>query len=122
MYTLDIAGQGNEGANSIHILGSSATGHLFSDLISVTNTTYTWTQYIKAPLGSGEFGFYIDEYDINGNWLSGQWKGAIFAPFTGNQTISYQPTSANVTQIGLQYYMWTGSTFDLYLDSISLTN
>lgn len=114
--------QGNNGLNSINFTKPAKHSHLFSANIPVTNVTYSWKQYIKAASGSGEFGFYIDEFNDTGNWISGQWKGAIWSPFTGIHTISYTPSSLQVKSIRLQYYIVTNSNFNLYLDSVSLTN
>ncbi len=122
IFALDTTSQGNNGANSIRVLSSPAAAHLFSEQIAVDQATYTWSQYVKAlSLSGGEFGFYIDEYDANGNWISGQWKGAIYAPFTQIATFGYTPTSANVKKVGLQLYITAGTTANIFLDSVSLS-
>lgn len=121
VYSVNTASQGDNGVNSVHVVSSATARHLFSDKIAVEQSTYSWKSYIKATTLAGEFGFYIDEYDVNGNWVSGQWKGAIYGPFTQIATFAYTPTAANVAQIGLQYYLVGGSTADLYLDSVSLS-
>lgn len=121
VFVLDSARNGNDGINALKVLNSSLSRHLFSALIPVEQTTYVWKTYINALSLSGEFGFYIDEYDANGNWISGQWKGAIYGPFTQVAGFTYTPTSTNVTQIGLQYYVVGGTTVNLFMDSVSLT-
>jgi peptidoglycan/xylan/chitin deacetylase (PgdA/CDA1 family) len=120
VYTVNSLSQGNAGINSILLGNTTRSSHLFSDRIPVDATkTYTWQTYIKAPSLNGEFGFYIDEYDAAGNWISGQWKGMVTAGFTGTNSIGYTPTSTNVKTAGLQYYATTGS-YQIYLDSVNL--
>lgn len=118
----DLASQGNDGANSVKLTISGVKTHLFSALTTIPSATtaYTWSSYIKTANLSGEFGFYIDEYDAAGTWISGQWKTMINAPYTGTLNIAYTPTSANVKQVRLQYYTVTGATGDVYLDSVNL--
>lgn len=121
-FSIDTNSQGNQGTNSLHLVSNTTNSHVFSKLMVIDVTkTYLWTQFVKAT-GAGEFGFYIDEYDASGNWISGQWKGAIYSNFNQEARISYTPTSAAVNSIRLQYYAVPGSTFDLYLDSVSLTS
>lgn len=118
-FTLDFGSQGNHGTNSLHLLSNSAVSHVFSKQISVEyGSEYSWKQYINTVTGNGEFGFYIDEYDANGNWISGQWKGMLDNPFSGIKEFSYTPTSSNVKSVRLQYYVTANSSFDLILDSV----
>ncbi len=122
-FTVDTTSKGNAGTNSLKIAANSAYAHAFTGMITVNPaTTYTWSQYISALTGTGEFGFYIDEYDAAGTWLSGQWKGMITGPVTGVQSFTYKPTSANVNKVRLQYYTTPNSTFNLYVDSVNLSN
>ncbi|MBU1867993.1 hypothetical protein KJ608_00840, partial [Patescibacteria group bacterium] len=67
-----------------------------------------------------EFGFYIDEYDTAGNWISGQWLGAIYADMNDTVKIDYKPTSANVHHIRLQNYYYGTTGGNVYLDNVSL--
>lgn len=119
--SIDTTSKGNDGVNSLNITPNQQYGHIFNDTIILpdTTSTYHWTQYINTLNGVGEFGFYIDEYDANGNWISGQWKGMIITMFTGVKDITYIPTSPQVHSIGLQYYVVPDSTFNLYLDSVT---
>jgi peptidoglycan/xylan/chitin deacetylase (PgdA/CDA1 family) len=121
IYSLDTTSKGNNGANSVHISGFTSTGHLFSDPFTVEQAAYSWKTYINAISLVGEFGFYIDEYDAAGNWISGQWKGAIYGPFTQVASFGYTPTSTNVAKASLQYYLTGGSTADIYIDSVSVS-
>lgn len=121
-FAVDTTSNGNSGTNSLHLTPNSVYAHLFSDRITVNpSLTYTWKQYIRTVKAGGEFGFYIDEYDTNGNWVSGQWKGNITAMFTGTKQFSYKPSNTKVKTIRLQYYAVPNSTFDLYMDSVVLS-
>lgn len=110
----------NPGANTA--LAANAQGqqaHLFSAYIPIVpDTTYTWTTDIDIRYTQGEFGFYIDEYDVDGNWISGQWKGGYWESAVGTAVKEYQPTSANVDHIRLQYYIDANSMFALTLDNV----
>jgi hypothetical protein len=120
-YSLDTASNGNNGSQSIKLSANTTSAHLFSSVIPVNAaSTYTWSQFIKLLSGTGEFGFYIDEYDSNGAWISGQWKGMLDTAFSGIKTFSYTPSSTQVKSIRLQYYATPNSTFTLYQDSVSL--
>jgi peptidoglycan/xylan/chitin deacetylase (PgdA/CDA1 family) len=122
-FVIDLGTNGNNGANSLHIAANTNYAHAFSAKITVDPTkTYAWKQYVTTLSGTGEFGFYIDEYDANGNWVSGQWKGMITGAFTGSKDFTYTPTSVNVKTIRLQYYTVPNSTFNLFLDSVSLSS
>jgi len=120
-FTIDTTSKGNSGLNSLHF-NTNTKAHVFSEVIPVTyGNQYTWEQYINITFTNGEFGFYIDEYDTNGNWISGQWKGQLSSTSSELKSISYTPTSENVKTIGLQYYIVSGSTINIYIDSVSFS-
>lgn len=121
-FLLNTASQGTDGTNSVEVIPQAVRAHLFSARIPVTQQTYTWRQDISTSQAAGEFGFYIDEYNANGDWISGQWKGAVFQQFNGTWEISYTPSSAQVSTIGLQYYILENSVFNLLLDNIRFTS
>ncbi len=109
--------------NSVKMTSSSKNVHLFSPLVSVSSlTTYNMSTYVKiTQLSSGELGFYIDEYDANGNWISGQWKGAKYNVSTGNFNFSYKPTSGNVAKSSMQIYLTGNSGITAYVDNVVWT-
>ncbi len=118
-FVIDTSSKGNSGTNSLHLTSTLTSAHTFSDIIPVQyGKQYIWKQYIKMQYVGGEFGFYIDEYNSNGDWISGQWKGMVGSSFTGEKEIQYTPTSSNVKTVGLQYYVTPGSNINLYLDSV----
>jgi len=83
---------------------SSTAAHLFSPKVAVNpNTTYVLKNFLNLPsISSGEVGYYIDEYDQNGNWISGQWKTQEVDPFVEDMNFSYTPSSPEVSQASLQ--------------------
>ena len=117
--TVSTSSQGNEGTNSLHFSPPSGNVHAFGTRFPVGSGTYTWSQYVVTTSGTGEFGFYIDEYDANGNWISGQWKGGIWGASSGVQSFSYTRSSSNVAFASPQLYVLSGTTFDVYVDSVS---
>lgn len=119
-YLLNKLSLGNDGSNSVELNTNERT-HLFSETINIDNSSsYIWETYVRVEELGSEFGFYIDEYDSNGNWASGQWKGMVNSNQDGIVSINYNPTSSRVSQIGLQYYSVGGSPSLIYLDSVKL--
>lgn len=118
-FSLDTNAHGNSGANSIHYAPhQSDTAHLLSEKFIVDSALhYKWSQYLDIP-GTTDLNFYIDEYDANGNWISGQWKGKVIQGFTGTKSLTYIPTSNIVRFVRLQYSVTPGTTAEIYLDSV----
>lgn len=114
---LDTSSQGNNGSNSIHIKPkTNTTVYLFSDIVPVEyNTTYIWQTYLNMK--EGYMGFYIDEYNANGDWISGQQKAFLSPTFNGFKVLSYTPTSSDVKSIQVQYSTY-GDSNDIYIDSV----
>ncbi|HSX44981.1 MAG TPA: discoidin domain-containing protein [Candidatus Saccharimonadales bacterium] len=106
--------------NSVKITSAATNVHLFSPKITVDSTkTYSLSAFLNLKARtSGETGFYIDEYDANGNWISGQWKLAVTSLGSGTFQISYKPTSANVKQSSLQIYTTANSGITAYVDDV----
>lgn len=83
--------------------------------------SYQWDTFVKVESLGAEFGFYIDEYNAAGDWISGFWKGMVTSTQNGVKSIAYTPTSANVDRIRLQYYYVGGASSRIFLDSVKLT-
>ena len=81
--------------------------------------SYSLSSYAKiTQRTSGELGFYIDEYDANGNWISGQWKSARTTISAADSTINYTPSSASVASASLQIYITANSGIIAYVDNV----
>lgn len=120
--TLNTANKGSfpNPANSASLTAAaSGNVHLFSPRATVdSNLTYLVKSYLQlTAIASGEVGYYVDEFDSAGNWVSGQWIEAITAQTTRNVNFAYKPTSANVKAASLQVYATGGSGIQAYVDS-----
>lgn len=99
--------------------GSGSASHLFSPNVSVQHAkTYMLQSFLNVfARTSGEIGYYIDEHNTNGDWISGQWKGSKTALTVGDQIFTYVPTSAQVASARLQIYVTAGSGIQAYVDN-----
>ena len=100
---------------------TSATGanaHLFSPKVAVsTGNTYMLKNFLNLQADtSGTVGYYVDEYDANGNWVSGQYLKQETNPFVEDMNFTYKPTSAAVAQASLQIIV-SGKGMTGYLDN-----
>ncbi len=120
--TADSANNGSPSnpVNSVKAVSSAATAHLFSPKITVDPTKqYTLATYLKLQaITSGEVGFYVDEYDVNGNWISGQYKASIFTASSGDISLTYIPSSVNVKSASLQIIIVGNSGITAYIDDV----
>jgi peptidoglycan/xylan/chitin deacetylase (PgdA/CDA1 family) len=106
--------------NSVKFVAGSGNSHLFSPLATVaSDKTYMIKSYLNMTARtSGELGYYIDEYDANGNWISGQWIKSETTPSVKRQNLSYTPGSANVKKASLQIYVTGNSGITAYIDNV----
>ena len=111
-----------ESRASMRMIGGATVSHLFGPKIPVTSgNEYGLRFFINTQkFTAGELGFYIDEYDTAGNWISGQWKGAANNSFVIDEAYRYTPSSANVSHASIQVYMTAGSVGTAYLDNVEL--
>ena len=120
--TLDSGGNGSypDPTNSIKLTSGAtgAEGHLFSPLVTVDpSTTYVLKNFLNVQsISSGVVGFYLDEYDVNGNWISGQYRKTENSAFVENLNFTYKPSSANVSKARLQVIVG-GNGIVAYLDN-----
>ena len=123
-----VADSGNNGSpanpnNSVKMTATTQNTHLFSPKTTVNfGNTYSLSTYINIKqLTSGEVGFYVDEYDMNGNWISGKYITG--ARSVGSSTISFQyaPTSSNVKTASLQIILVGNSGITAYIDNVIWT-
>ena len=107
--------------NSVKMTATNINRHLFSPLIALTaGKTYSISAYVNVKqLTSGEVGFYIDEYDTSGNWISGQYKTGARAVGANTTSFSYTPTSSNVAKASLQVILVGNSGIVAYVDNVA---
>lgn len=106
-------------ANSVSLTAGSGNNHLFSPKVTVnSDDTYMIKSYLNlVDRTSGELGYYIDEYDVAGNWISGQWKHAETSQFAKMVNLTYTPSSANVKKASMQVYVTANSGIQAYVDT-----
>lgn len=104
----------------IKFVSSTKNTHLFSPQVAVTSTkSYTIKSDLELQtIASGVFAIYLDEYDANGNWVSGQYKLEKSAVYNGTISFSYAPSSANVAKASVQYIVLSNSGIQAYLDNV----
>lgn len=115
---------GNNGSypspkNSVRLSSGPSSAHLFSPTLQVLpTTTYMIKSFLKVEtIVSGEVGYYVDEYDEHGEWISGQWKNGEKSAFTENISFPYRPSSSKVKQARLQVFVTPGSGIKAYVDN-----
>ncbi len=122
--SLDSANNGShpDAVKSIKITSGATNAHLFAPKTDVDpNTTYMFKTYLNLQsISAGEVGYYIDEYDTNGNWVSGKFVRAEKTASAQNINITYKPTSANVKKASLQVYATPNPGIVAYLDNVQM--
>ena len=93
---------------SIEINSGATTGHLFSPKFSVNPyTKYMIKSFLDLKsINSGGVGYYIDEYNAQGQWISGQWKTQETNPFVEDMNYTYTPSSPAVASASLQFVIY----------------
>lgn len=119
------ADSGNNGSpddpiNSIKFVSTTSSIKILSPIIDVSSTgTYTIIGYLDIKeITAGEVGFYIDEYDADDVWISGQWRTARYSVSAGDLATTYTPSSANVAKASLQIYASDDVGITAYLDNV----
>ena len=116
--TLDTGNNGSypNPTDSIKVVSSSTASHLFSPKIAVTpGTTYVLKNFLNVvTISSGQVGYYIDEYNANGQWISGQWLKQEVSPFVEDMNFTYKPSSSSVSSASLQIVV-SGTGITAYL-------
>lgn len=106
--------------NSIALKATTRNTHLFSPKVTVDPLkTYSLVSYVKVQqLASGEVGFFVDEYDATGNWISGQYKTGVRGVSAGDVNIAYKPSSTTVRTASLQIIVAANSSIAAYYDDV----
>jgi peptidoglycan/xylan/chitin deacetylase (PgdA/CDA1 family) len=105
--------------NSVSLTATTANKHLFSPQVAVTPGTYKITGYLNVTArASGEVGFYIDEFNAAGQWISGQYKLGVAAIGVTSPDLTYSPTSTAVTKASLQVIIPGNSGLKAYFDDV----
>ncbi|GGH91536.1 hypothetical protein ACFFGR_18675 [Arthrobacter liuii] len=108
--------------NSVKMAATTANKHLFSPQVAVTAGTYKIASYLNVTARtSGEMGFYIDEYNAAGQWISGQYKLGVTAGGVTNVDLTYSPSTTAVAKASLQVIVQGNSGLQAYFDDVRWT-
>jgi peptidoglycan/xylan/chitin deacetylase (PgdA/CDA1 family) len=121
--TKDTANNGSYPSPTNSLLIKSNTSksvHLFSPKVSVDSTkSYFLKNFVNITKRSaGQLSFYIDEYDVNGNWVSGHTAVSESVVNVENMNFVYKPSSAAVKQASVQVAVDKGSNLQAYVDNM----
>jgi hypothetical protein len=120
-FTANAAGNGSapSAANSVAFSAIAKNTHLFSPIVAVDpSVTYLLKNYLSVNrILGGEVGFFVDEYDAAGTWISGQYKNGERTAFTESFNFTYKPTSANVKKASLQVIVTANSGITGFYDN-----
>lgn len=107
--------------NSIKMTATTANKHLFSPKVTLTTgKSYNISTFVNVKqLASGEVGFYVDEYDASGNWISGKYVTGARAVGSSTVSFSYTPTSATVKSASLQIILVANSGITAFVDNVA---
>jgi peptidoglycan/xylan/chitin deacetylase (PgdA/CDA1 family) len=121
--TADAANNGSypDFAKSVKLVSGATTGHLFSPTLPVTPTTnYMFKGFLNvAAITTGEVGFYVDEYNAAGQWISGQFRKRENSRWVESMNFTYTPSSTNVAAASLQIWV-TGTGITAYVDNVQM--
>jgi peptidoglycan/xylan/chitin deacetylase (PgdA/CDA1 family) len=120
------ADAGNNGSfpdptRSVKLVSGAAPSHLFSPRVPVSPTTnYLFKAFLNvAAITTGDVGFYIDEYNSAGTWISGGYRKVENARWVEAMNFAYTPTSANVASASLQVIV-NGTGITAYVDNVQM--
>ncbi len=120
--TKDIGTNGSypDPMSSIKLVSTTKSVHLFSPQVSVSSSDkYIIKSFLNVrTISSGEVGFYIDEYNASGNWISGQYKVGERSAFVENIGFMYVPTSPAVVKARLQVIVTANVGITAFLDNV----
>ncbi|MDN4645674.1 FG-GAP-like repeat-containing protein [Arthrobacter sp. PsM3] len=121
--TADAANNGSypDSAKSVKMVSGATAGHLFSPTVPVSPTTsYVYKTFLNvAAITTGEVGFYVDEYNAAGQWISGQFRLRENTRWVESMNFTYTPSSANVASASLQISV-TGTGITAYVDNAQM--
>jgi peptidoglycan/xylan/chitin deacetylase (PgdA/CDA1 family) len=105
--------------NSLVLESAKKTVHLFSPKIDIDpDRTYMIKSFLHvATIASGEVGYYVDEYDAQGKWISGGWEKSETNAFAESINIPYKPSSKQIRKARVQVYVTAGSGVKAYVDN-----
>ncbi|QHK19613.1 polysaccharide deacetylase family protein [Pseudarthrobacter psychrotolerans] len=121
--TADAASNGSypDFAKSVKLVSGATASHLFSPAVPVSPTSsYVFKAFLNvAAITTGEVGFYVDEYNSAGTWISGQFRKVENTRWVESMNFTYTPTSTNVASASLQIAV-SGTGITAYVDNVQM--
>ena len=99
---------------------NAKTVHVFSPTVQINPASnYVIQGYVNITiLNGGEVGVYVDEYDANGNWISGQYKQTIGQMYVKDLSFAYSASSFEVAKARLQVIVISKSGMRVFIDNV----
>ncbi|GAA1762090.1 hypothetical protein GCM10009712_08530 [Pseudarthrobacter sulfonivorans] len=110
-----------DATNSVKFVSGATESHLFSPKVPVTPaTTYLFKAFLNvAAITTGYVGFYVDEYNAAGAWISGKTYKTENARWVESMNFAYTPSSATVASASLQIIV-NGTGITAYVDNVQM--
>jgi peptidoglycan/xylan/chitin deacetylase (PgdA/CDA1 family) len=110
-----------DATNSIKLVSGATPSHLFSPKVPVTPATnYMFKAFLNvAAITTGDVGFYVDEYNAAGAWISGKYYKTENSRWVESINFTYTPTSATVASAALQVIV-NGTGITAYVDNVQM--
>lgn len=112
----------NNGSGSAQIIGGTALHQAVSGLVLV-NSASRYVLKINQTvndLSAGGWAVWVDEFDADGNYISGQWLGGNYENFDGTRSYRYKPTSSEITKVSFLLFTEEDSRLTLNVNSAQL--
>jgi hypothetical protein len=110
-----------DATNSVKLVSGATPSHLFAPKVPVTPATnYMFKAFLNvAAITTGTVGFYVDEYNAAGAWISGKYYKTENSRWVESMNFAYTPTSATVASAALQVIV-DGTGITAYLDNVQM--
>lgn len=118
-------GQYPEPKNSLKIATTAKKRNAYvrSEAIAFAPTSTHQIAFFANTIGikGASMGVYMDEYDEQGNWISGQIVGTVAQNYVGTKSFSYTPSSNAVKSTRIQFYLdGDGKANTAFIDNVSV--
>lgn len=120
----DSSGHGSVSSpeTSIKLTAGAGSGdiYLFSPVTAIDPTlVHSVTAYVNITKLTNEgVGVYVDEYNANHEWISGQYKQFIGNPIYKDISFAYNASSDSVAYVRVQFIVSNGSGVVAYVDNV----
>lgn len=109
--------------NSLSIIGGLNQYTAISPVVDLpdSSATYSISYFEKTNnFQQGGTATWVDEFDVQNNYLSGQWLGGKYTAVNELVAYDYKPTSTNVKYIQVHLFTEINSVMSVYYDEIKV--